>query len=148
VARRRLAVGSVEAGRGADDVGIVMGAVSVVDEDGDAARRLARREVAMYLMVVAELDPTMTLEPALIEAVRSELSAGGPSAAGALVPDHVLDRFTLSGTPEQVAAQANALLAAGASRVEFGTPHGLTGEAGVDIIGRRVLPLLTAPATG
>jgi 5,10-methylenetetrahydromethanopterin reductase len=148
VARRRLAVGSVEAGRAADHVGIVMGAVSVVDEDGEAARRLARTEVAVYLVVVAELDPTLTLDPALIEAVRRELAAGDPGAAGALIPDPVLDRFALSGTPEQVAAQVDALLAAGASRVDFGTPHGLTGEAGVDIIGRRVLPLLTVPAPG
>ena len=127
---------------------IVMGAVSVVDEDGDSARRMARREVAMYLVVVAELDPTLTLDPPLVEAVRSELAKGDPDAAGALIPHHVLDRFAFSGTPEQVAAQANALFAAGASRVEFGTPHGLTGEAGVDIIGRRVLPLLTVPAAG
>lgn len=148
VARRRLAAGSLEAGRGAEDVGIVMGAVSVVDEDGDAARRVARREVAMYLVVVAELDPTLTVDPPLIEAVRTELAKGDPDAAGALIPRHVLDRFAFSGTPEQVAAQANALFAAGASRVEFGTPHGLTGEAGVDIIGRRVLPLLTVPGTG
>jgi 5,10-methylenetetrahydromethanopterin reductase len=34
-------------------VEIVIGAVSVVDEDGAAARRLARREVALYLPVVA-----------------------------------------------------------------------------------------------
>ncbi len=148
VARRRLAVGSVEVGRAPDDVGIVMGAVSVVDEDGDAARRLARREVAMYLVVVADLDPTLSLNPGLVEEVGAELAAGHPDAAGALIPDHVLDRFAFSGTPEQVAEQANALYAAGASRVEFGTPHGLAPEAGVDIIGRRVLPLLRAPATG
>jgi 5,10-methylenetetrahydromethanopterin reductase len=148
VARRRLAVGSVEAGRAADAVGIVMGAVSAVDEDGEAARALARREVAMYLVVVAELDPTFALDPALIEAVRTELAAGDPDAAGALIPDQVLDRFAFSGTPEQVVDQANALYAAGASRVEFGTPHGLTSEAGVDLIGRRVLPLLTARTSG
>ena len=37
---------------GNDDVGIVVGAVTVVDEDGDAAREQARREVEMYLEVV------------------------------------------------------------------------------------------------
>jgi 5,10-methylenetetrahydromethanopterin reductase len=142
VARRRLAAGSVPAGRAADAVGVVIGAVSVVDEDGEAARALARREVAMYLVEVADLDPTVELDPALIDAVRIEAEAGRHETAGALIPDPILDRFAFSGTPEQVADQVNALYQAGASRVELGTPHGLTAEAGIDLIGRRVLPLL------
>ena len=36
-------------------VRIVLGAVTVVDEDAERARTIARREVAMYLAVVAEL---------------------------------------------------------------------------------------------
>jgi hypothetical protein len=38
-------------------VKVVLGAVTVVDSDGAAARRLARTEVAKYLAVVAELGP-------------------------------------------------------------------------------------------
>ena len=45
---------------GNDDVGIVVGAVTVVDEDGDRARAYAQREVAMYLEVVGANDPTST----------------------------------------------------------------------------------------
>ena len=48
---------------GYDDVGIVVGAVTVVDEDGDAARARAAAEVAMYLDVVGGLDPTLDLAP-------------------------------------------------------------------------------------
>jgi 5,10-methylenetetrahydromethanopterin reductase len=54
----------------------------------------------------------------------------------------VLDRFAFSGTPEQVAAQARAVIEAGAGRIDFGTPHGLTGADGVRLLGTRVLPLL------
>jgi 5,10-methylenetetrahydromethanopterin reductase len=32
------------------------------------------------------------------------------------------------------------LLQAGATRVEFGTPHGLTAASGIELLGRRVLP--------
>jgi 5,10-methylenetetrahydromethanopterin reductase len=63
----------------------------------------------------------------------------------------VLDLFAFSGTPEQVAAQAQALIDAGVSRVEFGTPHGLTDASGVDLLGSEVLPALhreTARASG
>lgn len=142
VMRERIAAGAVPAGRSADDVRLVFGAVTVVDEDGPAARALARREVAMYLAVVAELDTSVPVPPDLIARVQQAVAAGDDAAAGALVPDDVLDRFAFSGTPEQVAGQALALVEAGAGRVEFGTPHGLSAATGVDLLGRRVLPLL------
>jgi 5,10-methylenetetrahydromethanopterin reductase len=75
----------------------------------------------MYLEVVAELDPTIQLRP------------GQPPP---------LDRFVIAGTPEDVAAHAQALFDAGAGRVEFGTPQGVTTASGVDLIADRVLPLL------
>ena len=106
---------------GNDDVRIVVGAVTVVDEDGDAARARAADEVRMYLDIVGGLDPTLDLAP------------GDP------VP---LDRFVIAGTPEEVAAHAQRLLDAGAKRVEFGTPQGMTTSGGVDLLCDRVLPLL------
>lgn len=119
---------------------VVLGAVTVVDRDGVAARALARREVAMYLAVVAGFDPTLTVDPELIAKVRALVSAGDESGAGLLIPDDVLDRFAFSGTPEQVAAQVERLIAAGVDRVEFGTPHGLRELDGIELLGREVLP--------
>lgn len=106
---------------GDDGPRIVVGAVTVVDEDGDRARALARAHVQMYLDVVADLDPTLELRP------------------GETAP---LEKFALAGTPEQVAEHARALYAAGAHRVEFGTPQGVTTRSGVDLLCDRVLPLL------
>ncbi len=141
-ARQRADAASVAAGRPAGRVRVVAGAVTVVDEDGAAARRLARAEVAMYLAVVGSLDTTGELPAGLLDRVTALVGAGDDAGAGALIPDTVLDRFAFAGTPEQVAAQARALLAAGAGRVDFGTPHGLTGAEGVRLLGTRVLPLL------
>src|SRR5437764_1082570 len=84
---------------GNDEVGIVLGAVTVVDEDGDRARALARERVAMYVDVVARHDPTR------------------PRADD-------LQRFAFAGTPADVVAQAEALFDAGALRVDFGVVHG------------------------
>jgi 5,10-methylenetetrahydromethanopterin reductase len=98
-----------------------VGAVTVVDEDGDAALAHAAQEVAMYIDVVGGLDPTLGLAP------------DDP------VP---LDRFVIAGTPEEVAAHAQRLLDAGAKRVAFGTPQGLTSSRGVELLCDRVLPLL------
>jgi len=106
---------------GEDGPRIVVGAVTVVDEDGDRAREHARSQVQMYMDVVADLDPTLELRP------------GEPAP---------LEKFVLAGTPEQVAEQAVALYSAGAYRVDFGTPQGLTTRGGVDLLCDRVLPLL------
>ena len=132
--------GSLRAQR--DQTEIVMGAVTVVDTDSRAARAKARTEVAMYLAVVAGLDPTVEVPDDLLSRVRALVDQGQHVAAGELIPDDVLDLFAFSGDPEQVAAQAAALFEAGASRVEFGTPHGLTDQAGIEHLGARVLPAL------
>jgi 5,10-methylenetetrahydromethanopterin reductase len=106
---------------GDDGPRIVVGAVTVVDEDGGVARAHAAAQVQMYLDVVAELDPTLELR------------------AGRTPP---LEKFVIAGTPEEVAEHARELLDAGAYRVEFGTPQGVTTRDGVDLLCDRVLPLL------
>jgi 5,10-methylenetetrahydromethanopterin reductase len=140
--RERIGVGAEKVGRTALDVKLVIGAVTVVDRDGSAARTAARREVAMYLAAVAELDPTVEIPTELLDSVRTLVEAGDHEAAGARIPDDLLDLFAFSGTPEQVAAQAQLLIDAGADRIDFGTPHGLSDLGGVELIGREVLPLL------
>jgi len=130
------------AGDDADAVEICMGAVCVVDEDGDAARALARREVALYLPIVAELDPTLTIEPDRLTILRAAASRYDYAAAAAAISDELLARFAFAGTPDEVAAHARALLDAGAQRIEFGTPHGLTPASGLHLLGTRVLPAI------
>ena len=56
-------------GRDPHTVGVVVGAVTVVDRDGVAARALARRKVALYLPIIAQLDHTLQIEPDLLSCV-------------------------------------------------------------------------------
>lgn len=123
-------------------VRVVLGAVTVVYRDGAAARHRARTEVAKYLAVVAELDPTTELPAGFADQVRDLDAAGRDAAAGALIPDEVLDRSAFAGTPEHVAALAQRVLDAGAGRIDFGTPHGLADGQGLALLGSAVLPLL------
>jgi 5,10-methylenetetrahydromethanopterin reductase len=88
---------------------IVVGCVSAIDEDGDWARERVRAAVAPYLEVVARRDPTLGLG-------RGE--------------EPPLDRFTIAGAPAEVAARVRELWAAGADRVELGTPQGRTTPPG------------------
>jgi 5,10-methylenetetrahydromethanopterin reductase len=95
--------------------------VTVVDQDDRAAREHARREVELYLPVVAARDPTVrTLD------------------------GDVLGRFAFAGSPARIAEQALALYEAGADRVEFGTPHGIDERRGVELLAAEVLPALQA----
>ncbi|CAN5616353.1 5,10-methylenetetrahydromethanopterin reductase [soil metagenome] len=141
--RDHLAIGEARAGRTIGSTAIAFGAVTVVDEDGPAARAQVRREAALYIPVVAPLDPTVSLDPEMLALMASLVAAGEIEQAGNLVADDLLDRFAFSGSPDQIAAQAQALFAAGVDRVEFGTPHGFSDELGIRLLGDRVLPQLT-----
>lgn len=129
-------------GRNPDDIAIVAGAVTVVDRDGEAARAHVRRKAALYLPVIAKLDPTLTIDPELLHRIGDAAAAYDFERAGNLIPDALLRKFAFAGTPDEVATHAHELFVAGAQRVEFGTPHGLTEEAGLRLLGERVLPAL------
>lgn len=137
-----------EAGDRADRVAIAMGAVTVVDEDGEAARALARREVALYLPVVARLDPTVRVEPDRLMRIEAAAARFDFATAAAQIDDDLLARFAIAGTPDEVTEHTLALLNAGAQRVEFGTPHGLTTERGMNLLGTRVLPAVRNTLSG
>ncbi len=122
---------------------LVVGTVTVVDSDQARARRRARRQAAPYVEVVGALDPTFAVDPELLRGLREHLREGDLDAAAALIPDEVLDRFALAGTPRQVSEQAAALFAAGAERIEFGPPFGVEGlAAGLELLAREVAPAL------
>ncbi len=138
--KRFIDTGADRVGRSGKEVGIVLGAVTVVDEDRDLARRLARRQVAMYLPVVMPLDFTLEIDPDLISRVGDSVAAGDYESAGGLVSDELLDLFAFSGSPKDIIDQANNAYEADVSRIEFGTPHGLDPIEGIRLLGEKVLP--------
>lgn len=126
-------------GREPSSVGIVVGAVSVVARDGDAARALAKREVALYLPVVAELDTTLQIETDLRLEIRDCVAHHEFENAARLISDALLKKFAFAGTPDDIAEQTRALFDVGAARVEFGTPHGFSEEEGIKLLGEIVI---------
>jgi 5,10-methylenetetrahydromethanopterin reductase len=105
-------------------VEIVLGAVSVIDPDRKAARRLARSEVAKYLAIVGRLDPTIQGDN--LESLRQFMDRFkmGDPYAGDAISDALLDKFALAGTVDDALA-ALEQMDGKAGRFEFGTPHGL-----------------------
>lgn len=142
--RDRIKAGAERAGRNPQAIGFALGAVTVVDEDGERARDLIRREMALYLPVVAPLDPTISIEPELAARIDTLVAAGDTVAAGRLIPDDLLARFAFAGSPAEIIAQCEAIFDAGADRIEFGTPHGRTDAGGIRLLGERVLPAFRA----
>lgn len=121
---------------------IVLGAVTIVDQDREQARAAIRQQMALYLPVVAPLDPTVQVDPELLARISALAERGETASAGELIPDHLIDRFSFAGTPSDIIDQCEALFDAGAGRIEFGTPHGIDSHLGIDLLGRKVLPAL------
>jgi 5,10-methylenetetrahydromethanopterin reductase len=139
-----VAKAAPHSGRDPAEVGIVVGAVTVVDRDGQAARQLARREAALYVSIIAQLDHSLGIEPELLSRINAASARYDYELVASYISDTLLRRLALAGTPHEVAAQAVELFAAGASRVEFGTPHGLDETEGLRLLGEQVLPALQA----
>lgn len=128
---------------GEGSVGLVVGAVTVVDRDRDGARQLARKEAALYLPVIAGLDPHLDLDPDRRRALKQASAGERPlEEIAGWIEDPLLDQVTIAGTPEEVIRRALELVEAGADRIEFGTPHGVTPAVGLELLGREVLPAL------
>jgi 5,10-methylenetetrahydromethanopterin reductase len=138
VLKPALLAGSRQADRSDNTVGICLGAVTVVDADREAARALARREVALYLPVVAGLDPTT--DPEWLARLKAANARGDVDALMGDISDATLDRFAFAGSPDDLIRQVAAIAGAGATRVEFGTPLGSDPVAAIRLLGERVLP--------
>jgi 5,10-methylenetetrahydromethanopterin reductase len=132
--------GELKVGRNSGSVGIVLGAVTVIDEDRTLAQSLAKEALSLYLPVVAKLDPTVSLDPELIEKILRYVEQGDAQSAGKLIPDEILNKFAFSGDEKDIINQVENLFETGVTRVEFGSPHGLTSVCGIKLLGEKVLP--------
>lgn len=141
IIRNRVNVGTERANRRPEDVGIVLGAVTVVDEDREKALYFARRRAVVYIDVIGDKDPTAMADfPEEIAAIKTAMFHGDIEGAVQRLPDELTRRFLFAGTPNDIIKQTEEIFAQGAARVEFGSPHGINGIEGIHLLGREVLP--------
>jgi 5,10-methylenetetrahydromethanopterin reductase len=77
-----------------------------------------------------------------LEGIKTAAARQDYEQVAAYISDELLCRLAFAGTPGEIVEQTAALFETGVQRVEFGTPHGLTAETGLRLLGERVLPAL------
>lgn len=136
--------GARGAGRNPDDLLVSYNPMLVVDDDGAAAEALARTMGAMYVAVVGPYDPTIDLDPELLQRMTDLVDADDAVTAGKLISDDLLRKFLVCGTPTQVVDHLLSLKHAGVDRVYLGNPFGVNEAAGLKLLRDKVLPQLRA----
>jgi 5,10-methylenetetrahydromethanopterin reductase len=134
--------GEKKANRVDEEVGLVFGAVTVVDEDRRVARTIAKRALCVYLPVVVKMDSTIMLDPDHLKRIKTLVEQKNFDSAGKLISDDILEKLAFAGNVEDVVRQVESLFDVGVTRIEFGTPHGLKQQDGIKLIGEKILPRL------
>ena len=90
--------------------------------------------------MIEKVDPTLSIDPELVARIKSAADRFDFEVAASYISDEILRLFAFSGTPSQVIDQASAMIDSGADWVEFGTPHGVSEQRGLHLLGKKVLP--------
>jgi 5,10-methylenetetrahydromethanopterin reductase len=112
-ARGHVADGARAAGRDPDEIRVVLWTALAVEDDGDGARDLVRAFAASVVIapLVGDLDPE---EHDAIDAIRKryDYRVHMRTDAGhrALVPDGLVRRLAVAGTPDECRAQLDEIL--------------------------------------
>ncbi len=144
----QIAAGAGAAGRDPAQVGLVFGPLTSIAQDRDEAKALARRTVAFYLPYLSPMRQALGITDDEVARVRAATASGDYDRAAALVSEQCLDNFALYGTPGDIIAGIERMVAETAvTRIEFGMPHGPHGSAeAIHLLGKHVLPHFAARA--
>ena len=130
----RIRAGAEEAGRDLSDVRIVLWTPTAIDEDGTLARDLVRAHVSR--VVIRPLPFEMPAEDMeAVERIRETYDyyhhMDTEASHADLVPDSLVDRFALAGTPEECRARVEEMSGLGIDQISiipFTPPGGDRGK--------------------
>lgn len=118
----RIAAGAREAGRDPADVKVVLWTPTAIDDDGTKARDLVRAHVSRVVIrpLPAEI-PAEDMEA--VENIRKTYDyyhhMDTEASHADLVPDSLVDRFALAGTPEECRARIEELASLGLDQLSI-----------------------------
>lgn len=140
ILRENIEIGARRAGRDPDEVEIIAGPLSSISSDREKAKETARRVLAVYLPYLHPMTEVAGIPAEQIRRVR-EAAASGDFAEGAKhVSDLAVAKCSVTGTPDDVIPQIEAMQAAGVTHVAFGHCLGPDFDEALDLLGEEVLP--------
>jgi 5,10-methylenetetrahydromethanopterin reductase len=140
IIRENVAIGARRVGRDPSEVEIIAGPLSSISSSREKAVERARRVLAVYLPYLHPMTEVAGIPAEQIRKVR-EAAAIGDFAAGARhVSDLAVAKCSVTGTPDDVIPQIEAMEAAGVTHVAFGHCLGPDFDEALDLLGREVLP--------
>lgn len=140
IIRENIEIGARRAGRDPDEIEIIAGPLCSIAADRERARQAARRVLAVYLPYLHPMTEVAGVPEAEIRKVREAAAAGDFERGASYVSDRSIAKCSVTGTPEEVIPQIEAMAAAGVTHVAFGHPLGPDFDEALDLLGREVLP--------
>lgn len=138
--RQEFIAGREAEGLPTDDIEIIVGPLACIDEDREKAHDHIRGMLALLQPFLAPMTFEAGITQEEIDAAYDAFNSGDEEKAKSLVTDKAVKAFSLTGTPEDVIGQIEALIDAGADHVAFGPPLGPDPSRSLDLIGTRILP--------
>ncbi len=137
-----IKAGAKEAGRDPSEVHLVLGPLTSISADRDAAERYARRTLVFYLPYLDPMPAFVGVSLDELHQVKAATAVGDIDKAAALLSKNTLDNFALYGNAHDCIVQIERMGdETMVRRIEFGMPHGLEGSAAaIRILGEEVLP--------
>lgn len=138
--RDNVRIGAERAGKNPDDVEMIVGPLCSISTDRDAATKTMKELLAIYLPFLSPTKEEVGIDEEAIKKANEAYLAGDHEKAVSFVPDQAVKSFSLTGTPDDIIPQVEALIEAGATNVVFGPPHGPDAMEAIKLIGEKILP--------
>jgi 5,10-methylenetetrahydromethanopterin reductase len=121
-ARHHIAEGARKAGRSPAEIDLWIMACGAIDEEPGRGIEKCRTMAAWFAQTARHCCQLAGIDPALVERIQQAYRGGEfhqAQAAARLVPDDMVELFTLGGNPDQVQARLTRLAAHGVTAVNF-----------------------------
>ncbi|HSA91634.1 MAG TPA: LLM class flavin-dependent oxidoreductase [Terriglobales bacterium] len=140
IIRQNIDMGARRAGRDPKDIGIAAGPLCAISNDREAARKMARLALAVYLPYLHPMTEVAGIAPEEIRRVREAAARGNFEEGATYVSDLSVQKCSVAGRPSDVIPQMETMIAAGVTHIAFGHPLGPDFEQALHLIGREIIP--------
>lgn len=140
ILRDNVHIGAERAGRDPSESEIIIGPLCSISMDRTAAVSMMKRLLAIFLPFTSPMKEAHGIDDDRIRMANVAYLEGDYSKAESFVPDEAVRAFSLTGTPDDVIPQIEALLDAGATHIAFGPPLGPDFKESIRLLGEKVLP--------